>query len=143
LMDDPMTSTLFQSGLFFNAPTIGSAKPKPFVEAFRLPFVALRRGAGVYVWAHTPLGKPARVTIQQTFRGGWKKIAVLRTDRFGIVQSMLRAKPLGQFGAVLRSGEKSLPFSMRVPRDRFVNPPNEAMYWSCLPAGRSSRSIST
>ena len=122
LMDDPMTSTLFQSGLFFNAPTIGSAKPKPFVEAFRLPFVALRRGTGVYVWAHTPLGKPARVTIQQTFRGGWKKVGVLRTDRFGIVQSVLRAKPLGQFRAVLGSGEKSLAFSMRVPRDRYVSP---------------------
>ena len=122
LMDDPMTVTIFQSGLFFTAPTIDAAKPKPFVEGFRFPFVALRRDNLVYVWAHTPLGRPARVTIQQTFQGGWRAIKKLRTDRYGIVQASLHARATGQFRAILPSGERSLQFSMRVPRDRFFNP---------------------
>jgi hypothetical protein len=121
-MDDPMTSTIFQSGLYFNAATLAAAKPKPLVEAFRLPFVALRRGTRVYVWAHTPFGKPARIMVEQTFRGGWKNVGSLRTDRFGIAQSVLNVKPVGQLRAALGSGGRSLPFSMRVPRDRFVSP---------------------
>jgi len=122
LMDDPLTVTIFQSGLFFNAATLAAAKPKPFLEGFRFPFVALRRGKLVYVWAHTPRGLPARVTIQQTFAGGWTVLKSLRTDRYGIVQASLPAKPVGQFRAVLASGERSLAFSMRVPRDHFYNP---------------------
>jgi hypothetical protein len=122
LMDDPMTVTIFQSGLFFTAPTVDVAKPKPFVEGFRFPFVALRRGATVYVWGHTPLGRPATVNIQQNFRGGWRIVKKLRTDRYGIVQASVLARPEGQFRASLLSGERSLPFSMRVPRDQFFNP---------------------
>jgi hypothetical protein len=122
LMDDPLTVTIFQSGLFFNARTIDVAKPKPFIEGFRFPFVALRRGKLVYVWAHTPLGRPARVTVQQTFSGGWRTVKTLRTDRYGIAQASLHARASGQFRAVLAGGERSLPFSMRVPRDRFFNP---------------------
>jgi hypothetical protein len=122
LMDDPLTVTIFQSGLYFNAPTVDVAKPKPFIEGFRFPFVALKRGSRVYVWAHTPRGVPAVVTVQQTFSGGWKVVKKLRTDRYGIAQATLQARPAGQFRAVLPGGERSLPFSMRVPRDHFYNP---------------------
>jgi hypothetical protein len=122
LMDDPLTVTIFQSGLYFTAATIARAKPKPYFEGFRFPFVALRRGAGVYAWARTPRGRAARVTIEQTFSGGWKVLKRLRTDRYGIVQTSLPVKPVGQFRAVLASGERSLAFSMRVPRDHFYNP---------------------
>jgi hypothetical protein len=122
LMDDPLTVTIFQSGLFFSAATVGAAKPKPFLEGFRFPFVALRRGTLVYVWAHTPLGLPATVTVQQSFNGGWRAVKKLRTDRYGIAQASLQAQPVGQFRALLSSGERSLPFSMRVPPDRFFNP---------------------
>jgi hypothetical protein len=122
LMDNPLTTDYFQSGLFFRGATFAQARPKAFLQAFRFPFVALRRGKGVYVWAHTPLGKPGRVVVQQTFRGGWKRVARLRADRYGIVQAVLNVKRIGKFRAILVSGERSLSFSMRVPRDRVYNP---------------------
>lgn len=121
LMDQPPTVSFYQSGLYFNAPRFASAKPKPYLEAFRFPFVSLRHGSGVYVWAHTPPGKRGAVAVQQTFRGGWKQVKQLRADRYGIAQAILKVKPIGQFRALL-GGERSLPFSMRVPPDRFFNP---------------------
>jgi hypothetical protein len=122
LMDDPLTTSFFQSGLLFHAPTVAVARAKGFVEGFRFPFVALRRGRHVFVWAHTPLGKRERLSIQQTFRGGWTQVNTLRADRYGIAQALLDVNPVGRFRAVLASGEKSLSFSMRVPPDHFYNP---------------------
>jgi Cellulase (glycosyl hydrolase family 5) len=124
LMDDPMATSIFQSGLYFYAPAFAGAQQKPFDEAFRFPFVALRHGNGVHVWAHTPFGKPGGVVrIQQTVNGRWTQVRKLRADRYGIVQAVLKVKPIGQFRAILGSdGTKSLPFSMRVPPDGFYNP---------------------
>jgi hypothetical protein len=76
----------------------------------------------VFVWAHTPLGRPGRVVVQQTFKGGWKQVKRLSADRYGIAQALLKVKPIGQFRLVLPTGEKSVPFSMRVPPDHFYNP---------------------
>jgi hypothetical protein len=120
LMDQPRPSP-YQSGLYFHASRVASAKPKPFFQGFRFPFVALRRGNGVYVWTHTPFGKRAAIVIQQSANGRWRQVAKLRTDRHGIAQAVLRVKPTGEFRALL-GPEKSLPFSMRVPPDRFFNP---------------------
>jgi hypothetical protein len=122
LMDNPLTTDFFQSGLFFRGETFAHAKPKAFLHAVRFPFVALRRGKGVYIWAHTPFGKPGWVVVQQTFRGGWTRVARLRADRYGIVQAVVNVKRIGEFRAILDSGERSLSFSMRVPRDRFYYP---------------------
>jgi hypothetical protein len=120
LMDQPRNSP-YQSGLYFGASRLASAKPKPFFQGFRFPFVALRRGPGVYVWAHTPFGRRASITVQQSVKRHWKNVAKLRTDRYGIAQAILRVTPKGQFRALM-GREKSLPFSMRVPPDRFFNP---------------------
>ena len=123
LMDDPLRTSFYQSGLVFHARTLAAAKPKPYFEAFRFPFVALARGSSVYVWAHTPFGRPARVTVQQSSGSRWRTTAVLKADRYGIAQANLSAKPVGQFRAILGTRhEKSLPFSMTVPPDRFFNP---------------------
>jgi hypothetical protein len=111
----------YQSGLYFHASRLASAKPKPFFQAFRFPFVALRRGRGVYVWAHTPLGRRATVVVERATGRRWKPVKKLRTDRYGIVQAVLKVKPTGEFRALL-GREKSLPFSMRVPPDQFFNP---------------------
>ena len=122
LMDDPLSSSYYQSGLFFHSERLAAARPKPFIEAFRFPFVAFRRGQHVFVWAHTPFGRRGVIAVQQTFKGGWTSVKRLRADRFGIAQGLLSARPVGRFRAVLGNGEKSLPFSMRVPPDRFFNP---------------------
>jgi hypothetical protein len=126
LTDDPLDRSYFQSGLFFRAPTLAAAKAKGFLPALRFPFVALRRGARVYVWAHTPFGRPGQVVVEQTTGRRWRKVAKLRADRYGVVQAVLKVKPVGQFRAVLGGGERSLPFSMRVPPDRFFNPFGQA-----------------
>jgi hypothetical protein len=120
LMDQARPSP-YQSGLYFLASRVASAKPKPFFQAFRFPFVALRRGHGVYVWAHAPFGRRAAIVIQQSVNGGWRQVAKLRTDGYGIAQAVLKVKPTGEFRALL-GREKSLPFSMRVPPDRIFNP---------------------
>jgi hypothetical protein len=123
LMDQPMSSGFEQAGLLFHSPSYKKAEAKPFAKGFRFPFVALRRPRGVYVWAHTAFGKPGRVVIQQTFNGGWKKVASITTDRFGVAQKLLHVEPIGKFRAVFgKRSEKSLPFSMRVPPDQFFNP---------------------
>jgi hypothetical protein len=68
-------------------------------------------------------GEAGRVVVQQTFNGGWKKVASIATDRFGVAQKLLRVEPIGKFRAVFgKRSEKSLPFSMRIPRDQFFNP---------------------
>jgi hypothetical protein len=139
LMDDPMKKSFYQSGLLFYAASVGRARPKPYVEAFRFPFVALRRGAGVYVWAHTPFGRLSRVTVQQGSGRGWRTVASLHTDRYGIVQALLNVRPSGEFRAILgTTHERSLPFSMRVPPDRFFNPFGQTLLLE--PHGKSCKS---
>jgi hypothetical protein len=124
LMDQARPSP-YQSGVYSHASRLASAKPKPFFQAFRFPFVALRRGRGVYVWAHTPLGRRATVVVERAVGRRWNQIKKLRTDRDGIAQAVLNVKPAGQFRARL-GREKSLPFSMRVPPDQFFNPFGQA-----------------
>jgi hypothetical protein len=125
LMDYDPAANFYQSGLYFHSAKLASAKPKPFIEAFRLPFVALRRGSRVYVWAHTPFGKRGVVAVQQLAGRRWKQVKRLRADRYGITQAVLTAKPIGQFRAAF-GREKSLPFSMKVPPDQFFNPFGQA-----------------
>jgi hypothetical protein len=127
LMDQPIKTGLVQSGLVFHAASFGQAKRKPFFAGFRFPFVALRRGARVYVWAHTPLGRRNPVRVQQRIKADWVTVKTLMPDRYGIAQRVVAAKPIGQFRAVLASnGETSLPFSMHVPPDQFFNPFGQA-----------------
>jgi hypothetical protein len=125
-MDEPMTTSYFQSGLYFLAQPFAAAEPKGFREGLRFPFVALRRGKSVYVWAHTPFGKAGRVVVQQSFKGGWAQVKALRTDRYGTAQAVLKATPTGEFRALLPTGELSLPFSMTVPPDQRFNPFGQA-----------------
>jgi hypothetical protein len=138
LMDQDPSVSFYQSGLYFHSDRLASAKPKPFFEAFRLPFVALRQGSGVYVWAHTPFGKRGVVTIQQQATTRFKQVKKLRTDRYGIAQAVLRVKPVGAFRALF-GRERSLPFSMTVPPDQAFNPFGEAtplepnFHSSCTP----------
>jgi hypothetical protein len=118
---------LYQGGFYFHANVFAKAKakPKPTLEGFRFPFVALRRGSGVYVWARTPTSKPARLIIEQQARAGrpWHRVAVLNAGRYGIAQRVLRTPRVGRYRAhVFPTGEASLPFSMKVPPDHFYNP---------------------
>jgi hypothetical protein len=122
LYDGPL-SNFYQGGLYFLPGANGNARAKAILEGFRFPFVALRRGSGVYVWARTPAGRPARLVIEQRAKRKWKKVAALTTTSAGIAEKVLRVKPVGAFRArMFPTNERSLPFSMVVPPDHFYNP---------------------
>ncbi len=125
LQDLPLSTSFYQAGFYFDSVNLATAKPKPTLKGFRFPFVALRRGQRVAVWARTPFGRPARLIIEQKPNASraWKKVAVVTTNRSGILQVLVRAKPIGLFRArMFPTNEASLPFSMKVPRDHFYNP---------------------
>jgi hypothetical protein len=116
---------VYQSGLYFRANDFVKAKAKPTLEGFRFPFVALRRGSGVYVWARTPTSKAARLVIERQPRAGrpWHRVAVVNAGTYGIAQEVLRTPRVGRYRArMFATGEASLPFSMKVPPDHPYNP---------------------
>jgi hypothetical protein len=111
--------------LYFRANDFVKAKAKPTLEGFRFPFVALRRGSGVYVWARTPTSKAARLVIERQPRAGrpWHRVAVVNAGTYGIAQEVLRTPRVGRYRArMFATGEASLPFSMKVPPDHPYNP---------------------
>ena len=117
LQDDPLRSSPYQSGFFTT-----SGKAKYSLEAFRFPFVAFRKGAGVTVWGRTPTGKPGSVIVErQAGSGAWSKVVQLRADQFGIFSDELSSIPAGttSYRARLASpSESSIPFSLTVPPGR-------------------------
>jgi hypothetical protein len=112
----------FTSGLYFRCGLLLACdRPKPALRAFRFPFVAFKHGARIRVWGRTPRGKRAKVTIQQRRGGRFRRLARLRTDRFGIFTASLRSrsrKPLRAVGA----GSRSLPFTPKKTKDLPVSP---------------------
>ena len=85
----PFRETL-QSGLYFWAPTVAAEQPKPPMFAYRFPFVAFRRAAGLKFWGRTPDSSGGRVVLQAKLRGKWRKIAATRADSAGIFRGFLR-----------------------------------------------------
>lgn len=121
LRDDPLP-TYFQSGLYFRGSTIERDRPKPALQAFRFPLVGFPRRGGVYVWGRTPAGVPSRVVVEQSFGGGWRRLGVLRTNRYGIFERRFASKPVGWVRArSLKTKEYARPFSLKHHPDRFFN----------------------
>jgi hypothetical protein len=58
LMTDEQPVWAFQSGLLYQ-----NGKPKPALDAYRLPIYVKKAGKGVVVWGHVPGGGGANVTI--------------------------------------------------------------------------------
>lgn len=124
LSDDPVGRTPYQSGLYFHAAHYSSLRPKPSLQAFRFPFVALRGQGGLLVWGRTPPGSTGRVAIQLDRGSGYRRIAILAPDRHGIFSARLPIDADTGFARaeLLAGGERSVPFSLVVPPDRFVYP---------------------
>ena len=123
LRDEPLRSSYLQSGLYYRGATPERDRPKPALQAFRFPVVGLREGSGFRVWGRRPAGVRVRVVVEQSFRGGWKRLALLSSDRHGIFQHRFSRAPVGYVRARLATtGEKSRPFSLRRVPDRFFNP---------------------
>ena len=112
-----------QSGLYFRCDGgLACDEPKPTLTAFRFPFVAFRSGKKVDVWGRTPESDRRRVLVEQRRGGGWRRVARLRSDRHGIFQDRLRRRGRGPLRARLAgksaATKRSLPFSLKVPKDR-------------------------
>src|SRR5205807_10129269 len=96
---------------------------KPALTAFRFPFVAFRSANRLKIWGRTPSGRAYTLSIQQRSRAGaWRRIATLRSSSHGIFSRRLHASRGGRLRAVLSTGETSLGFSLKRPRDRSVQP---------------------
>jgi hypothetical protein len=122
LRDLPLVAHI-QGGLYFRGATIEQDRPKPALQAFRFPLVAFPRAGGVYVWGRTPAGVAGRVIVQQSFRGGWRRLGTLRANRYGIFEHRFSSKPAGWIRARnVRTGELSRAFSLKHHPDRFFNP---------------------
>jgi hypothetical protein len=121
--DAPADGT-FQSGLYFRCSGgVSCDRKKPAFTAFRFPFVAFRSGRRVLIWGRTPNGRKGKVVVEHNRGHGWRRVARLRTNRYGIFTRKLRAKPRGKMRArLLRPRTRSLPFSLKRVRDRPVNP---------------------
>jgi hypothetical protein len=117
-------SSAFQSGLYFRCDdTPACDRPKPSLRAFRFPFVAFRSGRRVYFWGRTPSGKRTRVIVQQRVGKRWKRLRVLRANRYGIFSRRVRTFRRGRLRALLRGGsDQSVAFSLKRPPDLPVNP---------------------
>jgi hypothetical protein len=114
----------FESGLYFRCQVIACDAPKPALRAFRFPFVAFRRGhRHVYFWGRTPSGRRARVIVEQAVGKRWRRVARMRTDRYGLFSRRIRTARKGRLRArLVRGGDVARPFSLRRPPDLAVNP---------------------
>ncbi|MHB8693438.1 MAG: hypothetical protein ACYDHH_19555 [Solirubrobacteraceae bacterium] len=124
LYDDPYPANADQAGLYYrtnrNNATI---RPKPVLAAWRFPFVAYLGSGGATVWARTPWGRPGTLVLERLLGNGWRRVAILHADSNGIVQATIH----GTFAArdwlrVQSSSDHSVPFSLRRPPDRTLNP---------------------
>jgi hypothetical protein len=124
LRDEPFGSSPYQSGLYHRGRSIAEDRPKPALQAFRFPFVALSEAGRVYVWGRTPAGQPGRVIVERAFRGGWQKLGVVTTSRHGIFQRRFRStSDRGYLRArMLGTGEQARPFALQGIADKFFNP---------------------
>ena len=126
LRDGPYPDDPYQSGLYFRGgASLRADRAKPALTAFRFPFVAFRERNSVLIWGRTPSGVAGRVAVEARAKTGWRRLALLRTNRHGIFSRRfavemrtghLRARLLGSRRAT------ALPFSLTRPPDRFVRP---------------------
>jgi hypothetical protein len=123
LRDEPLFESFYQSGLFFGGASWATARPKPAFTAFRFPVVGIPIRGGFLVWGRTPSGKPGSVIIQQSFKGGWNRLAILRTDQFGIFQRSFKRPVTGSVRASLAGlPDRATPFGLKPVADRSYNP---------------------
>ena len=114
-----------QSGLWLRcAGGIACDQPKrSSLQAYRFPFVAFRSGKRVRVWGRTPGGVKGTVAIEGSRKGGYRRLRKLRTDSAGIFRGLFRGPSKGHLRARIGTkGEASVPFSLKRPPDRPVNP---------------------
>jgi hypothetical protein len=117
-------SETLESGLYFRGATLEQDQPKPFLSAFRFPFVAYP-GKKLEFWGRTPSGGGGKVKIELKQKGGWKRVATVRADKDGIFRGKLKTS-YGQnrkgAARAIVAKQASTPFAMK-PVEDFYHPP--------------------
>ncbi len=131
LRDEPLATSPFQSGLYFECPTgIACDTLKPSGEAFRFPFVAYsQRRHKVLVWGRTPAGAPGTVQVQWLQGTRWRGLVKLSSDGDGIFTARVALpRQASATTALLRAvrlgggGDASPAFSLQAPPNFPVTP---------------------
>jgi hypothetical protein len=122
LIEDYPRSSSFQSGLYFHASSLGSARAKPVRTAFRFPFVAyLGKRGSVSLWGRDATSDRERVTIQRRHgkSGSWRTVALVSSNANGIFQAKLKLKATKKdwLRAIAPGSGKSLAFSLTMPHN--------------------------
>ena len=124
LRDDPTPNSYYQSGLYTAGTNLPADRPKPSLTAFRFPFVTYSRPPdGVFYWGRTPASAAASVAIEQQVGPTWTRIAVVKSNRYGIFTGSAKSAGTGLVRArMLGKGGASLPFSLDAPPDHVYSP---------------------
>jgi hypothetical protein len=93
--------------------------PKPTMKAFGFPFIASVKGRKGYAWGRAPNARRVKVIIGHEVKGKWKRVATVRTDRWGVFTAHFKARGNGTYRATAADGTTSLPyFSAKIPPKR-------------------------
>jgi hypothetical protein len=114
-----------QGALYLRGPSLAKDRPKRVLRAFRFPFVAFATGHGIRVWGRTPYSRSGRVLIEVRSGNGWRPLASLRANRFGIFERVLKTRfGRSQHGLVRarNAGISAVPFSLHYVHDIYVQP---------------------
>jgi hypothetical protein len=127
LLEDYPSPTPYASGLYFYAPNVANARPKPMLTAFRFPFVAyLGKKKHVSVWGRDATSKKVLVTVQLRHgkSGKWRTIALVKSNGFGIFEANLKRKASKKdwLRAVAPGSGNSLAFSLKKPKNLHYGP---------------------
>jgi|SRR5579862_450368 len=125
LLQDEASSTPFQSGLYLRSTSLTTAKAKPLLTPFRIPFVAyLHSGGYVYVWGRDMTSNVQNVAIQQKIgNAAWKTVATVTANSYGIFQATLNlhAHTTDSMRAIAPGSPTSAVFSLTVPANENEN----------------------
>ncbi len=118
-------SETVQSGLYFRGATLVQDRPKEMLYAFRFPFVAYHRKAGLFFWGRTPTSERGRVAIQLWQHGHWRTRFIAHADAQGTFGGVIPTSYGSNKHGLARAcfgGESAPPFSLHPVKD-FRQPP--------------------
>jgi Cellulase (glycosyl hydrolase family 5) len=126
LLQDYKSPSKYQSGLYFYAPTLAGAKPKPVLTAYRFPFVAYLGKKNVTIWGRdgTSNAQLVKVQLRTGTQGTWQTVGLVRANQYGIFKASLKlqATKTDWLRAVAPASGDSLAFSLTRPKTPHVGP---------------------
>jgi hypothetical protein len=126
LRDEPLSSSLWQSGLYYGGASISSDRAKPILRAFRFPFVAtpkiVKKKSIVQLWGRTPTSSAGSVVIERKSGNRWKRVKTLRANRYGIFNASIpKPAKTSILRARLANGkDQSAAFSLTEPKKQWT-----------------------